>query len=136
MISVPYVDLSIANDSIRDEINQAINYTINNSSYITGPDVDRFEDRLAEYLLAEDAAAVGSGTMALVLALRACDIGPGDEVITTPLSFISTTEAIVEVGATPVFVDIDELYQLDISLIKSKVTNKTIFTDRVTIKSC
>ena len=77
------------------------------------------------YTGAEACASCGSGTTALQIALKACNIGPGDEVITVAHTFVSTTESIVNVGATPVFCDIDDYYQMDIEQIENLITDKT-----------
>lgn len=117
----------------KSEIDQAIADTIASSSYITGPDVTKFETAFANYVGAEDCAATGSGTMALIIALRALGIGPGDEVLTTPHTFVATTEAIVIVGATPVFIDIDpNTHLIDVNKIESKInpyTKAILFVD-------
>ena len=91
----------------KTEIDAAIAKTIATSSFITGPDVNAFERDFANYVGAEDCAGTGSGTTALLCAMRTMNLQPGDEVITTPLTFVATSEAIAIVGATPVFVDID-----------------------------
>lgn len=107
----------------KQEIDQAIANTIASSSFITGPDVTAFEQVMANYVGAEDCASTGSGTTALICALRAAGIGPGDEVLTTPHTFVATTEAIVMVGATPVFVDIDaDTHLIDLNILESKIT--------------
>jgi UDP-2-acetamido-2-deoxy-ribo-hexuluronate aminotransferase len=92
----------------------AIKDIITRSDFITGSTVDKFERSICEYTGAEDCASIGSGTNALVCALRALGIGSGDQVMTVGHTFVSTTEAIVNVGATPYFVDIDEFYHMDI----------------------
>lgn len=94
--------------------------------YIMGPEVKQLEQAVAEYLNCRQIVSCNSGTDALHLALRALQIGAGDEVITTPFTFIATTEAIGIVGATPVFVDIDPLtYNIDVSQIEAKITPRT-----------
>lgn len=110
----------------KTEIDSAIASVIESSSYITGPDVTKFESILAEYVGAEDCASTGSGTTGLICALRSAGIGPGDEVLTTPHTFVATTEAIVIVGATPVFVDIDpETHLIDLKLLEQNITSRT-----------
>ena len=113
-IKIPFVDLYPQYEEIQAEIDLAIKDIITRSDFITGPTVEKFEKAICEYTKSEDCASIGSGTNALVCALKALDIGPGDKVLTVGHTFVSTTEAIVNVGATPVFVDIDEFYHLDI----------------------
>jgi dTDP-4-amino-4,6-dideoxygalactose transaminase len=111
---IPLVDLKAQYLSIKDEIDQAINKVIYSSQFILGSEVDAFEEEIASYLGAGHAVGVASGTDALQLALLACGIKPGDEVITTPFTFIATAEAIAKCGAKPVFVDIDpKTYNID-----------------------
>jgi dTDP-4-amino-4,6-dideoxygalactose transaminase len=122
-MKIPFTNLYQQYLDCKTEIDQAIASTIASSSFITGPDVTRFETAFAQYVGAEDCAATGSGTMALIIALRALGIGPGDEVLTTPHTFVSTTEAIAMVGATPVFVDIDpHTHLINLDYIESNIT--------------
>lgn len=110
----------------KDDVDSAIASVIKSSSFITGPDVTAFENVLAEYVTAEDCASTGSGTTALICSLRAAGIGPGDEVLTTPHTFVATTEAIAIVGATPVFIDIDpDTHLIDLNLLEKKITAST-----------
>lgn len=104
---IPLVDLRAQYDSIRDEIGEAIAGVIESSAFIGGPYVARFEESFAQFCGVKHAAGVGSGTAALKLALAGLGIGPGDEVITAPNTFIATAEAISACGAMPVFSDID-----------------------------
>lgn len=123
---IPFTNLLQQYTDCKTEIDQAIARTIYSSSFITGPDVTEFEKVMSGYVQAEDCASTGSGTMALVCSLRAAGVGPGDEVITTPHTFVATTESIVLVGATPVFVDIDPCTHLiDLDLIESSITGRT-----------
>lgn len=125
-MEIPLVDLNAQYHSIKAEIDQAIQRVIDNSSFILGEEVRRFERAFADYVGAKDAVGVSSGTAALNLALRAVGVGPGDEVITTPLTFFATAEAISQTGARPVFVDIDDrTYNLDVEKIESVITAKT-----------
>jgi len=117
-IKIPFVDLYSQNEELRTEIDLAIADIIDRSDFITGPTVERVEKAIAEYTESEDCASVGSGTNALVCALRALNIGPGDEVLTVGHTFVSTTEAIVNVGAKPLFIDIDEYYHFDLEQCK------------------
>jgi dTDP-4-amino-4,6-dideoxygalactose transaminase len=113
-IKIPFVDLYPQYEELQTEIDLAIKDIITRSDFITGPTVDKFEQSICEYTGAEDCASIGSGTNALVCALKALGIGPGDQVMTVGHTFVSTTEAIVNVGAKPYFVDIDEFYHMDV----------------------
>tara|TARA_R110000796_G_scaffold63811_1_gene147587 strand:- start:1375 stop:2472 length:1098 start_codon:yes stop_codon:yes gene_type:complete len=118
-IKIPFVDLYPQYEELQTEIDMAIKDIITRSDYITGPTVDKFERSICEYTGAEDCASIGSGTNALVCALKALGIGPGDHVMSVGHTFVSTTEAIVNVGATPYFIDIDEFYHLDVSKMET-----------------
>jgi len=110
----------------KDEIDKAMQDVINTSSFIMGDDVKALEDELQDYTGAKYAITCSSGTDALLLAMMALDVQPGDEVITTPFTFIATAETIAFLGATPVFVDIDEeTYNIDATKIEEKITAKT-----------
>ena len=104
---VPLVDLKAQYESIREEVDEAVRRVIERGEFILGSEVEAFEEEMAAYLGVKHAVGVASGTDALQLALLACGVGPGDGVITTPFTFIATTEAIVQCGARPVFADID-----------------------------
>ena len=125
-IKIPFVDLYPQYEELQSEIDLAIRDLIAKSDFITGPTVERFEKAICEYTGAEDCASIGSGTNALVCALKALGIQPGHQVMTVGHTFVSTTEAIVNVGATPVFVDIDEFYHLDVSKLQLTDTLKAI----------
>jgi len=119
-------DLKAQYLSIRDEIDSAVRRVIENSQFILGPEVEAFEKEMADWCGVSHAVGVASGTEALQLALLACGIGQGDEVITTPFTFIATAEAITQCGAVPVFVDIDPVtYNIDPRFIEEKITDKT-----------
>lgn len=123
---IPLCDVTAQFDELSDEITSAIESVARGGRYILGPNVKAFESEIADFTDCEYAVGVGSGTDALHLALRALGIGPGDEVITSPFTFIATTEAILMVGATPVFVDIDpRTFNIDTSQIEAKITPKT-----------
>jgi dTDP-4-amino-4,6-dideoxygalactose transaminase len=125
-MKIPLVDLKTQYDSLKDEINEAISGVVNNTQFILGPEVKAFEQEMAAYCQTKLAVGVASGTDALHLSLLACGIGPGDEVITTPFTFIATAETITHCGAVPVFVDIDpKSYNIDPARIKAKITKKT-----------
>jgi len=120
------VDLKIQYDAMKDEIDRAILSVIGNTAFILGPQGKALEQSIASYHGVQHAVGVASGTDALHLALRAADIGPGDEVITTPFTFIATAEAISYVGATPVFVDIrPDTFNMDVAQIESRITKRT-----------
>jgi len=104
---IKFVDLAAQNREVRDRINEVHELIHERTAYVGGPQVAEFERRFADFVGVSDAVGVGSGTDALRLALLALGVGPGDEVITVPMTFIATTEAILQTGARPVFVDID-----------------------------
>lgn len=121
-----FIDLKSQQALIRDDLNRRIQTVLTHGQYIMGPEVDAMERVLAEYVGSAHCIAVSSGTDALLLALMALDIGPGDEVISTPFSFIATAEVIALLGAIPVFVDIDaRSYNLDPVLLDGAITSKT-----------
>ncbi len=123
---IPMVDLKNQYLAMKDEIDRGILETLEKCQFILGPNVSAFEEEAAHYLGAKHAVAVASGTDALHLALVAAGIGPGDEVITTPFTFIATAEAIRYVGAKPVFVDIDpKTFNIDPGKIRAAVTSST-----------
>ncbi len=105
---IPFADLKSQYESYKQEIDKAVLDVMSSSMYIMGPEVEKLEKNLAEYVGARHALSVSSGTDALLLALMAYGIKAGDEVITTPFTFIATAEVIALVGAKPVFADIDE----------------------------
>ncbi|WP_448572395.1 DegT/DnrJ/EryC1/StrS family aminotransferase, partial [Trichothermofontia sp.] len=107
MNTIPPLDLVGQYQQMGDEITQAVAAVLASGAYIGGPVVETFEQQFATYVGVSDCVACNSGTDALLLALRALDIGPGDEVITTPLSWVATANVIVRHGARPVFVDVD-----------------------------
>ncbi len=110
MNSIPLVDLKAQYAAIKPEIQSAINEVLDSAQFINGPAVADFERRFADFCGAGFAVGVGNGTDALTLALKALGVGDGDEVITAANTFIATAEAIVAVGAAPVFVDVDPLH--------------------------
>lgn len=124
MISL--IDLKRQYQNISQEILDSVKEVFESGQYILGPKVAEFEKKCAEYLNVKHAIGVGNGTDALVIALESVGIGKGDEVITTPFTFFATVEAIVRVGARPVFVDIDPLsYNIDPDKIEEKITERT-----------
>jgi dTDP-4-amino-4,6-dideoxygalactose transaminase len=125
-MQVPFLDLKAQNDSVWPEIQAALKPVMSEAQFILGPAVARFEKHFADYLGVRHCVGLNNGTSALHMALLACGIGPGDEVITTPATWISTTWAISYVGAKPVFVDVDPVtYTLDPRLVERAITPRT-----------
>ncbi|HEU5440860.1 MAG TPA: DegT/DnrJ/EryC1/StrS family aminotransferase [Ktedonobacterales bacterium] len=123
---IKLVDLQRQYLTIRDEVIEAIDAALCGMELNLGPNVRAFEREFAAYCEAAEGIGVGSGTDALYLAIRACEIGPGDEVITVANTFIATVEAIVMAGARPVFVDVDPLTQMmDPALVEAAITPRT-----------
>ncbi|MCK5120568.1 MAG: DegT/DnrJ/EryC1/StrS family aminotransferase [Methylococcales bacterium] len=123
---IPMVNLKAQYAEIKDEIEQGMAQTIENCSFILGPNVQAFEQEAADYLGVKHAVGCASGTDALHLALEAEGITDGDEVITSAFTFIATAEAIKYVGATPVFVDIDtKTFNITVEAIEKAITPKT-----------
>ncbi len=123
---IPFLDLKAQHDPLRAELAAVIHEVIDTSAFAGGPFVEQFEADFASYCGTEHCIGVGSGTDALWLALEALGIGPGDEVITVPMTFIATAEAISRTGAKPVFVDIEEAtFTLDPALLEAAVTPRT-----------
>src|SRR5437868_2733417 len=123
---VPFLDLRAQNEPLRNEILAAINDVIDKSSFAGGPFVNAFEQDFAAFCGAKHAIGLGSGTEAIWLVLLALGIGPGDEVITVPSTFMATAEAITYAGATPVFVDIeDRTYTMDARQLAAAITPRT-----------
>jgi len=126
MKPVPMVDLGVHYERLRSKLDPAIAEVMSGTRYILGPNVQALESELAGYLGVAHAISCASGTDALHLALRAAGIGPGDEVITTPFTFIATAEAICYCGAEPVFVDIDpRSFNIDPEGVAAAVTDRT-----------
>lgn len=126
MNKIPPVDLKIQYQTIAAEVEATVLEVLASGAYIGGAKVEGFEQQLGQYLGVSEAVACNSGTDALFLALRALKIGPGDEVITTPFTFIATAETIVATGATPVFVDIEAAtFNLDLDQVEAAITSKT-----------
>lgn len=123
---VPLVDLRAQYDSIKSDIDSAIQEIVTSSQFILGEPVEKFEQELAQHCAVPFAVGTSSGTSALFLALNAYGIGPGDEVITVPNSFIATVSSIIHIGATPVFVDVDkDTLLMDPNLIERAITPRT-----------
>lgn len=125
-MQVPFFDLQVQYAVIRSEIRRAIDEVCDNQQFTLGPQVRRLEDEIARYCGTPYAVGVSSGTDALLLALMALGIGPGDEVITTPYTFIATAGSIARSGARPIFVDIDPArFTIDPKLIADRITERT-----------
>lgn len=123
---IPFIDLKAQYNALRDPINIGINRVLEHGQYIMGPEVELLEKRLADYVSTDHCITVASGTEALLISLMALGIGPGDEVITTPFTFVATAEVIALVGATPVFVDTEfDTCNIDASLIAEAITPRT-----------
>ncbi|NOT57136.1 MAG: DegT/DnrJ/EryC1/StrS family aminotransferase [Deltaproteobacteria bacterium] len=123
---VPLLDLRAQYATIRTEIRDAIDRVCESQRFILGPEVQALEEEVAAFCGVRFAVGVSSGTDALLAALMALDIGPGDEVITTPYSFFATAGVIARVGACPVFVDIDpQTFNLDSHALEARVTSRT-----------
>lgn len=123
---IPILDLTRQHRQLRPELERAFGEVLDAGAFINGPNVKALEEEVARYIGVPYAVGLNSGTDALHLALRALDIGPGDEVITTPFTFVATTEAIGMVGATPVFVDIDPAtFNIDPLAIEAAITPRT-----------
>ncbi len=126
MKDIVFLDLKAQYEKIKGEINSAVTRVIENQYFILGDELKNFEEKYSQYLGIKYVCGVNSGTDALILALKILGIRKGDEVITPTLSFIATTLAITEVGATPIFVDSDpETYLIDVSKIEEKITKNT-----------
>ena len=125
-MNVPFLDLKQQYLSIKEEIDRAIAGVLESCNFILGEPVKELEERLAHYCGVKHGVAVASGTDALYLSLKACGIGPGDEVITSSYSFFASAGTIWNAGAKPVFVDIDPgTFNLDVFQAREKITGKT-----------
>ena len=125
-MKIPLVDLKAQYAAIRVDVDAAIQRVLDKASFILGDEVRQFEAQFAAFVQADEAVGLASGTAALELALRACGVGGGDEVITTAHTFIATAEAISNVGAVPVFADIDPAtFNLDPDLVEARISPRT-----------
>ena len=125
-MNIQMVDLKRQYQKIKSEIDSAIQEVLDSTQFILGKNVAQFEKNAAEYLGVKHAIACANGTDALLIAQMALEIKPGDEIITTPFTFVATTETIVFLGAKPVYVDIDPIsFNIDVNQIEKKITSKT-----------
>jgi len=125
-MNIQMVDLKRQYEKIKPEVDNAIQEVLDSTQFILGRKVSDFEKTVAEYLGVKYAIGVANGTDALQIAMMSLGIGPGDEVITTPFTFVATTEMIVMIGARPVYVDINPVtYNIDVKKIKEKITSRT-----------
>ncbi|MGD2181915.1 DegT/DnrJ/EryC1/StrS family aminotransferase [Lusitaniella coriacea] len=125
MNKIPPLDLTKQYKQISTEVEASVLDILRSGRYIGGATVAQFEQEFADYIGTTHGIGCNSGTDALYLALRALNIGEGDEVITTPFTFIATTEIVVRTGATPVLVDIDESFNFDLDRVEAAITPKT-----------
>ncbi|HEU5422072.1 MAG TPA: aminotransferase class V-fold PLP-dependent enzyme, partial [Nitrolancea sp.] len=126
LLQIPLVDLRVQYAGIKEQIMEGIATALDGMNLLLGPNVTAFETEFAAYCGARFAIGVANGTDALYLALRACGVRPGDEVITVSHSFIATAEAIVNLGAIPVYVDVDPAtYTLDPNTLEAAIGPKT-----------
>jgi dTDP-4-amino-4,6-dideoxygalactose transaminase len=125
-MAVPLLDTTRQYEAIKEYLDRAVLDVLAHGKFILGPEVKQLEDELASLCGASHALGVASGTDALLLALRACGVGPGDEVITTDFSFFATAGTVSRLGAKPVFVDIEpDTYNIDPTLIEAAITPRT-----------
>jgi UDP-2-acetamido-2-deoxy-ribo-hexuluronate aminotransferase len=123
---IPFIDLKSQYQSLKPEIQRRIDAVLEHGQYIMGPEVQELEESLQAYTGAKFCITVSSGTEALLIALMALGVGYGDEVITTPFTFIATAEVIVLLGATPVYVDIEpDTCNIDVTKVEAAITSKT-----------
>ena len=126
MTSIPFIDLKAQYQGNKAVIQERINRVLDHGQYIMGPEVKELEERLADFTEVKHCITVASGTEALLISLMAIGLQPGDEVITTPFTFVATAEVIVLLGAKPVFVDVEpDTCNIDVSKIEAAISAKT-----------
>lgn len=125
-MTIPFIDLKTQYQALKPQIQERINRVLDHGQYIMGPEVQELEERLAAHTGTRHCVTVASGTEALLISLMALGIKPGDEVITSPFTFVATAEVIVILGAKPVFVDIEpDTCNIDATRIEEKITSRT-----------
>lgn len=126
MMKVPFIDLKAQYKALHEEMQKRINQVLDSCQFVMGPEIAELEKNLSDFVGGTESITCASGSDGLILALRALNIGPGDEVITTPFSFFATVDSIINVGATPVFADIEpRTFNIDPKKIESLITKKT-----------
>ena len=125
MVKVPFIDLARQNATIKDELLSAVSNVLDSGQFIHGKEVQEFECAFADLCGARFVLGVNSGTDALIMALRALEIGKGDEVITVANSYVTTASSVAYVGAKPVFIDVKDDYTMDPVLLKPAITERT-----------
>ena len=125
MRKVPYVNLSAQFAEEKDDIREAVEATFTQGQFVGGSAIEQLEEELSRFVGVQHVVAVNSGTDALILGLKAMNIGPGDEVITPPNSFVASTAVIVAVGATPVFADVRDDQNIDPQAVAAAITPRT-----------
>lgn len=125
-MQIPFLDLKRQYQSIKEEIDQVVREVVESGRYIGGEKIENFEKNIARYVSVKHAIGVSSGTDALLASLMAIDVKPGDEIITSPFTFIATAEVISFLGAKPVFIDIEEdSFNINPNLVEESITSKT-----------
>jgi dTDP-4-amino-4,6-dideoxygalactose transaminase len=126
VMKIPMLDLKLQHERLSREIEAAVHHVLETQQFILGPEVKEFEKEIAEYCGCAHAVGCANGSDALLLALMACGVAAGDEVITSPFTFFATAGAVVRLGARPVFVDIDPVsFNIDASQVKAVITDRT-----------
>jgi len=122
---IPLFDLRVSDPNLQADLTEAFGRVLNHGQLFMGPEIEELEEKIANEIGTCYAVGVSSGSSALFLALKACGIGPGDEVITTPMTWIITVNAIVACGATPVFADVREDFNIDPASIEERISSRT-----------